>query len=533
MPQIDFWIFIAGLGIFLLGINQMESGLKNLAGKSFRKFLRTYTRNPFLGMLVGTLITAVLQSSSVVSLMTLAFVGAGIIPFRNAIGVIFGANLGTTATGWIVATVGFKFPIDSFALPLLGIGGIFITLFSNRVFFTEVGRFLVGFGALFMGIEFMKDAVDVDSVDVNLIADLNIPAHFYFIIGTLLTAIIQSSSATMAITLSALYSGLIPLEVAGAIVIGGYLGTTITVMLGALGGKSVKKQVAFAHVGFNFITSILALILLLPLLGFIKNNIGVQDPLYQLVTFHSTFTIIGIVVVFPFVNKYAAFIERIVKQDEVSITPIINQVPAEEIDGAAEAIRLEAVDLLERVKQFRYAAFHENNHSFTQRIFDNTKANINEQYAAIQLKEGEIISYFINVQRHGTPIEAAELMERYIHGVKRMTLAAKAIRSVTHTIERLKSGETAEEEALKKNIQKQFTLFYEMIETAAPDDISQLIEDAYRENVNFIYEIVEKEKVKKSELTSLLHINSQIKQFRQNFLEAHRSIQPQEEKRKD
>lgn len=525
MPNIDFWIFIAGLGVFLLGINQMESGLKNLAGKSFRKFLRNYTRNPFLGMLVGTVITAVLQSSSVVSLMTLAFVGAGIIPFRNAIGVIFGANLGTTATGWIVASIGFKFPIDSFALPLLGIGGIFITLFSNRIFFSEIGRFLVGFGALFMGIEFMKEAVDVDGIDVNLISDLNIPAHFYFIIGTVLTALIQSSSATMAITLSALYAGIIPLTVAGAIVIGGYLGTTVTVLLGSLGGKSVKKQVAYAHVGFNLITSIIALILLVPLIEFVKTAYGFQDPLYQLVAFHSTFTVIGIVVVFPFVNRYAKFIEKIVKSDDISLTPTLQNVPPEVVDGATEAIRVEAIDLLERVKQFRFDAFHEKTSSFTQRIFDQTKATINQQYSDIQLKEGEIISYFVKVQKETASEDDAKKLERYIHGVKRMTLAAKSIRSVMHTIERLKAGETPEEEDLKERIQKQFGLFYEQIKNEESEEsILVQINSDYRENVDFIYTIIEKEKVKKTELTSLLHINSQVKNYKQNYLEAHFAV---------
>lgn len=524
MPSIDFWIFIAGLGIFLLGINQMESGLKNLAGKSFRLFLRKYTRTPFLGMLIGTAITAILQSSSVVSLMTLAFVGAGIIPFRNAIGVIFGANLGTTATGWIVASVGFKFPIDSFALPLLGIGGIFITLFSNRVFFTEIGRFLVGFGALFMGIEFMKEAVDVDSVDINLIADLNIAPHFYFIIGTVLTAIIQSSSATMAITLSALYAGIIPLSVAGAIVIGGYLGTTITVLLGAVKGNYVKRQVAFAHVGFNLITSIIALILLNPLIHFVVNNYGFEDPLYQLVSFHSTFTIIGILIVFPFVNRYASLIEKVVKKDEISLTPTLKNVPPEVVDGAIEAIRVESIDLLERVKKFRFDSFNEKSNNFTSRMFDSTKANIQQQYNDIQLKEGEIISYYVKIQKEKASEDDATKLEKYIHGVKRMTLAAKCIKTVNHTIERLKTGETKEETELKNKIQKQFTDFYKLIEDSeeeqSQENIINAIDESYRNNVNYIYNIVEKEKVKKSELTSLLHLNSQIKNFKQYYFEA-------------
>lgn len=320
-------MFLAGLGVFLLGINQMEAGIKNLAGKSFKTFLKRYTKNVFSAILIGTLVTAILQSSSVVSLMVMAFVGAGMMPLKNGIGVIFGANLGTTVTGWIVATVGFKFPIDAIALPILGIGGLLATLFANRVFFAELGRFLIGFGALFMGIEFMKDAFAVDAMDVAFLETLNFPPHLFFLVGTILTAIIQSSSATMAITLSALYAGIINLEIAGAIVIGGYLGTTVTVFLGALGGTVIRKRVALAHIGFNFLTSILALFLLIPLIRWIEGNLTFQDPLYQLVTFHSSFTLIGIIVMLPFIGKYAQWVENRMPISEHNLSPKLAQVP--------------------------------------------------------------------------------------------------------------------------------------------------------------------------------------------------------------
>ena len=521
MPDIDFWIFIAGLGIFLLGIGQMEDGLKNLGGKSFRNFLKKHTKNAFKAVLVGTLVTAVLQSSSVVSLMVLAFVGAGIIPLRNAIAIIFGANLGTTITGWIVATVGFKFPIDAFALPFLGIGGILITFFSSRVFFSEIGRFLVGFGALFMGLEFMKEAVDVESVNINYFADLNILPHFFFIIGAILTAIIQSSSATMAITLSALYAGIIPLEIAGAVVIGGYLGTTVTVMLGSLKGGYIKKQVAFAHVGFNFITSIIALIILYPLLDFVTSVLQVKDPLYQLVTFHSAFTLIGIIVVFPFLSRYTRFLQAKIKPKSTSISPLLETVPSSVIDGAIEAIRKEAQDLMDRVKKYRFTAFNEEKKSFTAQVFDTSKASLAQQYANIQLKEGEIISYYLTIQQEKMTSEETAELQQYIHGIKRLSLGAKNIKNVLHTINELKDDDDPAKVELKDNIQKQYTAFYHQLkENADENKVNELIDQAYRQNVNYIYQMVQEGVLKKDELTSYLHLNSQIKQFKHNFLEA-------------
>jgi phosphate:Na+ symporter len=525
IPNIDIWFFIAGLGVFLLGINQMEGGIKSLAGKSFRKYMRSYTRNPFYGILIGTIITAILQSSSVVSLMTIAFVGAGIIPLKNAVGVIFGANLGTTATGWIVASIGFKFPIESFALPVLGVGGVLVTLFSNRIFFTELGRFLIGFGALFTGIAFMKDAIDVTNIDANTITQFSIPIHLYFIVGVFLTAIIQSSSATMAITLSGLYAGLIPLDIAAAIVVGGSLGTTITVLLGTLGGNSIKKQVAYAHVGFNLVTSIIALILLHPLIHLIESFFEISDPLYILVSFYSVFTVIGVVVFLPFISRYTNLIEHIVKKDKASLAPMLNNVPPEVFEGAAEAIRIEALDLLERVKRYRFLTFQETIRSMTQRIFDQSKSLITKMYKDIQLKEGEIISYYLQIQRQGLSNENTALLEKYIHGVKKMTLAAKQIKTVLHTINRLKEQENQEEEILKNNIQEQFKSFYELLSKDGSESIiQQQIDHVYRENVNYIYTIVEKGEIKKSKLSSLLHLNSQVKSFKQNYKEAYYSI---------
>ena len=516
-------MFVAGLGIFLLGINQMENGLKNLAGKSFRTFLKKYTENAFLAILVGIIVTSILQSSSVVSLMVLAFVGAGIIPLRNAIAIIFGTNLGTTITGWIVASVGFKLPIDSLALPILGVGGIFITLFSGRIFFTEIGRFLVGFGALFMGLEFMKDAVDVQTVSMDAIASLSIPVHLFFIIGVLLTAIIQSSSATMAITLSALYTGMISLEIAGAIVIGGYLGTTITVFLGALGGGAVKKQVAYAHVGFNFITSIIALIILYPLIDFVKNKLPFEDPLFQLVSFHSIFTMIGIIIMFPFLTPYTKLIQRLVKKEAPSLTPMLKSVPSEVIDGASEAIRKEAANLLERIKKYRFTAFNEEKKAFTAQFFDSNTDSLVNQYGQIQLIEGEIITYYLSIQKEKMTDTEAEVLQTYIHGIKRMSLAAKSIKNVLHTILALKESDQNELIQLKFAVQQQYSQFYEKLKDS-PEQALQLAEDAYRENVNAIYEMIERKVLKKDELTSFLHLNSQIRQFKFHFAEAWSSV---------
>lgn len=238
----DLWKFLAGLGLFLFGMSQLENGVKELAGRGFKVFIKRHTKNKLKAILGGTLITALLQSSSVVSLMILAFVGAGVISMKSALGIILGSNLGTTFTGWLVATLGFKLDIEGFVMPFIAIGGLLVVLFPKRQQLFNIGLLTLGLAFLFLGLSFMKDSIEylAENFDISLFTDYGL--FVFFIVGFLFTALIQSSSATMVITLSALNVGIIDFYGAAALVIGANLGTTITVLLGALQGTVSKKK---------------------------------------------------------------------------------------------------------------------------------------------------------------------------------------------------------------------------------------------------------------------------------------------------
>jgi len=218
--HVNIWEFLAGLGIFLFGMRFVEESLQNLAGATFKRVLRKQTNTNLKAVLMGTTVTAVLQSSSVVTLMVLAFVGAGIITLQNALGIIIGANLGTTFTGWIVATLGFKLDIASFALPMIALGGVSLAFLKGMDKVRELARFLVGFGFLFLGLDYMKTAIDTVAQHVDLSHFVAYGAWVFFVVGFVLTALIQSSSASMVINLSALSNGIIPIESSIAMVIG-------------------------------------------------------------------------------------------------------------------------------------------------------------------------------------------------------------------------------------------------------------------------------------------------------------------------
>ena len=212
----DYWEFLAGLMLFLLAMSLVEAAIGAFAGRRFKGMIARSTGSPLRGIVSGTAATAVLQSSSMVSLMMLAFVGARVIRLRDALLVVFGANLGTTATGWIVATIGFKLDLAALALPLIALGGLVSTLVPKREA-AHYGRLVLGIGLLLLALQFMKGAVEgaAELVDPQMLAEFS--GWQYLLFGTVFSALVQSSSATMVITLSLLNGGVIDLPSAAAL----------------------------------------------------------------------------------------------------------------------------------------------------------------------------------------------------------------------------------------------------------------------------------------------------------------------------
>lgn len=302
----EVWWLLAGLGIFLLGMHLLEESVKLLAGRAFTRLIRNATSKPIYAVGTGSVATAVLQSSSAVTLLLLAFAGAGVLRLEQSIGVIFGSNIGTTFTSWIIAVVGFKVNLESISLPIIGIGGLGLLFLGSRPKGSAVSKLLTGFGLLFLGLGYMREATTTmaELLDLSIMQNAGVP--LLVLIGFLLTALVQSSSASMAIILSFLHSGVIDFHSACAVVIGANLGTTITVMLGSIGGGSVKRQIAASHVLFNAITAIVALVLL----RWIEILLGLfpafrSDPVLGLAAFHSIFNILGVILLLPFTPHLA------------------------------------------------------------------------------------------------------------------------------------------------------------------------------------------------------------------------------------
>ena len=280
MGILQIFTLLGALGMFLYGMNLMSSGLQKAAGDRLRGLLAAMTSNPFKGVLTGLGITSVIQSSSATTVMVVSFVNAGLLTLYQAIGVIMGANIGTTVTAWLVSWLGFKADISILAVPLMLLGFLFSNSKKNQR--QNIGELIVGFCLLFLGLSFMKESVpDLNETPQVLEFVRSWAGHgfgsvlIFLVFGTLLTLVLQSSSATMAITLIMLSMGFIPFNMACAMVLGENIGTTITANIAAAVGNTQAKRAAMSHTIFNVFGVIWALIFFKPFLGLVGKIIEV------------------------------------------------------------------------------------------------------------------------------------------------------------------------------------------------------------------------------------------------------------------
>ncbi len=343
MSILQIFTLLGALGMFLYGMNLMSSGLQKSAGNKLRGFLSAMTSNPLKGVLTGLGITSIIQSSSATTVMVVSFVNAGLLTLKQAIGVIMGANIGTTITAWMVSWLGFKADISILAVPLMLFGFLFSN--SKKDKRKNIGELIVGFSLLFLGLSFMKEAVpDLRETPQVLEFVTSWASHgfgsvlLFLAFGTILTLILQSSSATMAITLIMLSMGWIPFEMACAMVLGENIGTTITANIAASVGNTQAKRAAMSHTIFNVFGVVWALILFKPflrLVGLITENLfGIPNPaangfaviesdlatstaaLYGLSMLHTLFNTINTLVLIWFTSAIAKAVTWIIRTPE-------------------------------------------------------------------------------------------------------------------------------------------------------------------------------------------------------------------------
>lgn len=445
--EFDIWKFLAGLGIFLFGMFLLEESVRNLAGRSFKRFIRKYTTGRFKSVLSGGLITALLQSSSAVSLMVLTFVGAGIMSMRNAIGVILGSNAGTTTTAWIVALLGFSLEIESLALPMIGIGGLGTIFLGSSDRYSNISKLLVGFGFLFMGLDFMKVSVEHFTDDFAMDAFTGYGILLYLLVGIVLTAIMQSSSATIAIVLTGLNAGILDFESAAAVVVGANIGTTVTVLIGSIGGNQIKKRVAASHLVFNVVTAVLGIVLLYPLSWLILQITGPdpEDAVIGIAIFHTVFNVMGVLLFIPFMSWLAQLLVRLVPDKRPGLTMVIHRLPPGESEAAIPGIHAEVFHLILTVLRHNLIALRIDPQLVFPLGAGETKPTREippeQQYDNLKTLQADIFTFAARVQESTLGVKESEDLHRFLHGARLALHSAKTLKDVQHYFEEFENAD--------------------------------------------------------------------------------------------
>lgn len=522
------WEFLAGLGIFLFAMSLLENALKYLAGRTFKLFLKKHTGNKLSAIGSGAIVTGVLQSSSVVILMTLAFVGAGAITMRNALAVVIGANFGTTLDSWVVATIGFKFSIESFALPIVAIAGISMAFLGDRKRLFHIATFLFGFGLLFLGLGFMKDSIELFVKEFDISGYLGYPRIVFVLIGFVITALIQSSSATMVIVLSALHTGVIPLETAASIIIGAELGTAVKIILGAIGGIPAKKRIALGNIIFNVLVTAFAFATLDVLLYLINDVFHIKDPLITLVLFQSIINLTGVIICYPLMGRFVNFLEKRYVNDNVSATAFIDAVSPAVPEAALEAMEKEVLFFLTRVSALNLEAFHVEEKivlsdatiSVQMEQREKVLKSYDERYEDVKRAEGEMLAFYFKLREEELDATESRRLDQLIACIRNAMYAAKGLKDIRHNRKDFRNSADDVKFDHYKRDQLQLINFYKQInailhaENASQYDLLvellHVNQNDYDSRMKAIYHDGGKEVLQEADISTLLNVNREM-----------------------
>lgn len=522
--------FISGLGLFQLGMLWLEQALRALSSNSFRRILRVTTRHRLAAVTSGIVVTMLVQSSTMIGLMSMALAGAGVIPLYNAIGVMLGANLGTTFTGWMVATLGFKLDFGAYAMTVMGFGGLFLVLFNQRERANAWGQLMIGMGALLLGLSVMKQSMMTLGTQFDLSWLQTYPSIVFLLVAMVMTALMQASSATIMIALAALNSGIIDFQSAAAMVIGADVGTTFTLLLGAFKGSPIKKQLAAAQVIFNVCTGVVAYLLLFPFARQLVALAGVTDPLYALVAFHSFFNGLGILLMLPIMPWYARQMEKYFQGNDEDVRQYINNVPPHMTVDAITAVAKETVRLLHQIMAINLRTLKIDPRSLTLsnqaeehlRSMFPANSSYNDNYANIKKLEGEILVFAGQMQTQKLNKTQSDRIMRLLSAVRHGVYSAKSLKDIRENLAAFRHADTDAVIALYAELTRQQKNFYTRAHTLLDHASDRVfveeeggrmlkdLESSYLQVQNGLFQQGLRDGVTETELSTGLNINREL-----------------------
>jgi phosphate:Na+ symporter len=416
-------LVLGGIALFLLGMVMMTEGLKALAGSSLNRILARFTNRTIKGVLSGALVTAMVQSSSATTLMTIGFVSAGLLTFKQTMGLILGINLGTTSTGWIVSQLGFNVSISALAFPLLAVG-TFGKLFGEGKI-GHAASALAGFGLIFIGISTIQSGM----ADIAMQYD---PSSFpsgglwgsllLVLIGFTMTVVMQSSSAALATTLTALFASVITFEQAAALVIGQNVGTTVKAGIAAVGSTVQAKQTAFAHITFNMVTAVIAF----AALPFLVNSLDQFGDRFgwrettTLAAFHTSFNVLGVMIFLPFAGSFANMLQKVYPDRMPQSARNLNPKLLRMYSAAVEAARQATLDVAIVLNELAELSLHG-------KVKQKTAQ---ERLLASKLSLGETRRFLSEVRPEGGVVLDQQRHASVLHAIDHLAQLREALKEV-------------------------------------------------------------------------------------------------------
>ena len=518
----DIWKMLAGVAFFLLAMNFMENALRLLAGRKFKLFLKTQTTSNVKAISGGAIVTGLLQSSSIVNLLVLSMVGAGIVKMENALALMLGSNLGTTLNSWIVVTLGFNFNIESIVMPVVGITGILMAFINRETKWFLFFEFLFSLAFLFVALGFIKSGMEEFVKQTDLTAFTLYPLVVFLLLGILLTTIVQSSSATIALTLSALHSNAITLYVGTAIVLGSEIGTTLKLFLASAGGVASKKRVALGNFLFNIVTVFIIFLLLQPINYFITDVIQIKDNLIALVFFQSFVNLFCVIIFFPFLNLFGKFLlKRFTDTEDESF--YISKVPVNDTELALEAFENETKHFISHVIDYSLESFNLKEEIKVNYIGNKNFINktVTEKYDYIKHLHGEMHGFYLKLQNATTNKKETERLNQLIASIRNSMYAAKNIRDAQNDIEQMRNSSNDIKYNFYLQSREKVLNFYRRIlsilnkgtEVRNFEELTtvyQSITAAYPETLHLLYKDNLANRVSEVEISTLINFNRQL-----------------------
>lgn len=452
--EFKWWTLLAGIGAFLFGMRLMEQGLRSVAGRGFKLFVRRSSSTIPKSLLSGALVTAALQSSSMVSLMVMSLASAGIIGLHAGIGLLLGANVGTTATGWLIASLGLNFELESLSYPLMAVGGI-ISLFANDGKLRSGLAMVFGLGLMFAGIGLMRESFLSLSEHVSVWPIGQFAPVWLIVLGATLAATLHSSSTTVALALTSLSTGIISLEHAMLLVIGADVGTTATAALATIKANPLKKRVGWSQVSFNLFAAAIAWMMLplyLQLSGWATTYM--KDPLI-LTAFHTSMNLVGIAAFGPFISVIVRIMGRLFPDNHNGLLVNLQNVDPNESHTAIDAMHAESHKFFIRTVSLLRNYFN---------IDDGIPSQHIRTYADLKNYENEIVLF--GMKMLSTPLAGSEALSlnESLNAIRNTAIAAKTIKDVAHNLDELQSSASDELFGFYQTITRCQKDFYKNVE---------------------------------------------------------------------